>query len=190
MNIEKEIKNCINVLENGGVILYPTDTVWGLGCDATNEKAVASIFNIKKRADTKNMIILLPTISSIQDYASEPNKDILNILNTSTRPTTIIYPNAKNLANNLIASDNTIAIRIPNNQFCLQLMLAFGKPIVSTSANISGEPTPTNFNEINASIKEQVNYICSNNELDNLPAAMPSKILKWNNDNTITTIRP
>jgi L-threonylcarbamoyladenylate synthase len=188
MNYEKDIEQCLKVLENGGVILYPTDTVWGLGCDATNANAVAAIYSMKQRDEKKSMIILLEKESDIQNFAKAPSDAIKEIIKNKNRPTTIIYPSVKGLAQNLINEDGTVAIRIPNDSFSVDLIAAFGRPIVSTSANISGEATPSIFNEISAAIKSKVDYCCSYRQTDN-NKAMPSKIIKWNEDESIKVIR-
>lgn len=188
MNYQNDIENCLQVLNNGGVILYPTDTVWGLGCDATNENAVAKIFAIKQRHEKKSMIILLDEINKIADYAKSPSEEIIKLLENKERPTTIIFPNVNGLAQNLINEDCTVAIRVPNDNFCKALIAAFGKPIVSTSANISGENTPSIFSEINEAIKNNVDYCCTYKQDDNTKAA-PSKILKWNEDGSVSIIR-
>jgi L-threonylcarbamoyladenylate synthase len=188
MNYEKDIEQCLKALQNGGVILYPTDTVWGLGCDATNKESVAKIFSIKQRDEKKSMIILLEKESDIQKFAKQPNDKIKAIIENIERPTTIIYPDVKGLAQNLFNEDGTVAIRIPNDSFCVDLITAFGKPIVSTSANISGEATPSIFSEISNAIKTKVDYCCTYRQTDN-NKAMPSKIIKWNEDESITVIR-
>ncbi len=188
MNYEKDLENCLQVLKNGGVILYPTDTVWGLGCDATNADAVAKIFAIKQRDEKKSMIILLENMHEIKTFAKAPNEKIKSLLQNTERPTTIIFPNVIGLAQNLVNEDGTIAIRVPNDNFCKDLIAAFGKPIVSTSANISGEVTPSIFSEISTAIKTKVDYCCIHRQTDNNKAA-PSKIIKWNEDDSVTVIR-
>jgi L-threonylcarbamoyladenylate synthase len=189
MNFKNDIDQCLFFLNNGGIILYPTDTIWGLGCDATNEKAVAKIYELKKRAETKSMIILLPAINELSNYSKAPNEEIKNLLAKTERPLTIIYPNAKNLAENLVNEDGTIAVRIPKDDFCTALLQKFGKPIVSTSANISGEETATNFSKINRLIIEGVDYFCTHRQDDEMQNTKPSKIIKWNDDESITIIR-
>ncbi|CAM1366207.1 Threonylcarbamoyl-AMP synthase [Tenacibaculum litoreum] len=156
MNINKE---SIKALLKGQTILYPTDTVWGLGCDATNEEAVKKIYKIKNREESKSLIILVDSIEMLQNHVGDIPEKALEILETSIKPTTIIYNNPKGLASNTIAPDNTIAIRIPKNEFCTQLIKEFGKPIVSTSANVSGEPTPKSFSEISKAILKNVDYV-------------------------------
>ncbi len=149
----------IDILKTGKTILYPTDTVWGIGCDATNFEAVQKIYQLKNREESKSLIILVDSVEMLKKYVHAVSETVLNILKITEKPTTIIYPNPKNLAKNTIASDNTIAIRIPKDDFCLQLIKAFGKPIVSTSANVSGEPTPKTFSEISTAILQSVDYV-------------------------------
>ena len=188
MSFETDLQKCLTVLENGGVILYPTDTVWGLGCDATNENAVALIYKLKQRNEKKSMIIFLENENRIIDYARTPNNKISIIITELKKPITIIYPNAANLANNLINEEGTIAIRVPHDEFCNQLLKAFGKPIVSTSANISGEKTPSNFKEISKIVKSKVDYCVVYRQDDDTPSK-PSKVVKWNDDDTIEVLR-
>ncbi|MCD8414663.1 threonylcarbamoyl-AMP synthase [Tenacibaculum dicentrarchi] len=157
MNLQ--IKNSVSFLKTGKTILYPTDTVWGIGCDATNFEAVQKVYQLKNREESKSLIILVDSVEMLKKYVDAVSETVLNILKITEKPTTIIYPNPKNLAKNTIASDNTIAIRIPKDDFCLQLIKAFGKPIVSTSANVSGEPTPKTFSEISTAILQSVDYV-------------------------------
>ncbi|MEX6625843.1 L-threonylcarbamoyladenylate synthase [Tenacibaculum salmonis] len=173
-------------LEKGKTILYPTDTVWGLGCDATNQNAVNKIYIIKNRAESKSLIILVDSIEMLKEYVDSISDIVLNILKTVEKPTTIIYPNPKNLAKNTIASDNTIAIRIPKDDFCLELIKEFGKPIVSTSANISGVPTPKTFSEISKAILQSVDYVVALHQ-DKI-TEKSSTILKVNG-NSVNVIR-
>jgi len=153
------MEEVISCLKQEKTILYPTDTVWGLGCDATNEEAVKKIYQLKNREESKSLIILVNSIEMLQDYVENIHEKALQILKESKKPTTIIYNNPKGLAPNMIASDNTIAIRIPQDEFCVQLIKEFGKPIVSTSANVSGEPTPKSFSEISEAILKNVDYV-------------------------------
>ena len=154
-----ELKNSLKILQHDKLLLYPTDTVWGIGCDATSEIAVAKVFEIKQRSESKSLIILVDGTEMLQKYIPTISKDILRLLSKTTRPTTIIYNNPIGLAKNVVASDNTVAIRIAQNDFCKQLISKFGKPIVSTSANISGNPTPKSFKEIEPPILDSVDYI-------------------------------
>ena len=188
MIFENDIKACIKVLKAGGVILYPTDTIWGIGCDATNEAAVESIYSLKQRAENKSMIVLLADKEEIKNFSKSPSPAILKILETEIRPTTIIYPDAKNLAKNLIGIDDSIAIRIANDSFCNTLIKKFSKPIVSTSANISGEASPAFFAEISSTIKNGVDYIVKHRQEEKI-IATPSKILLWKKDEELVVIR-
>lgn len=153
------LDDIINNLKANKTILYPTDTVWGLGCDATDEDAVKKIYQLKNREESKSLIILVDSIEMLQNHVGNIPEKALEILKTSVKPTTIIYNKPKGLAPNTIASDNTIAIRIPQDEFCIQLIKEFGKPIVSTSANVSGEPTPKSFSEISQAILKSVDYV-------------------------------
>jgi L-threonylcarbamoyladenylate synthase len=155
----EEIDKTVNVLTQGGVILYPTDTIWGIGCDATNQKAVERIYKIKKRIESKSLIILVSDTEMLKEYVSDTPDIAWDLVNNVDRPTTFIYPKAKNLAKKVVASDGSVAIRVVSDEFCRQMITLFGKPIVSTSANISGEPTALFFNKVSAEIKKNVNYI-------------------------------
>ena len=170
-------------LNKGSTILYPTDTVWGLGCDATNEAAVKKIYKLKNREESKSLIILVDSIEMLQNHVESIPEKALETLRTSVKPTTIIYNNPKRLASNAIASDNTIAIRIPKDEFCIQLIKEFGKPIVSTSANVSGEPTPKSFSEISEAILKNVDYVVDLHQ--EKIAEKSSTILKIEGDDVI-----
>ena len=146
-------------MRQGKIILYPTDTVWGIGCDATNEKAVARIFEIKNRPEDKSMIVLLDNEAKLNKYIKEVPALAWDLVELADKPLTIIYPDARNLAANLIHSDGTVAIRITKDEFCKNVLHRFGKAIVSTSANLSGEETPAGFSEISEAIKNGVDYI-------------------------------
>ena len=188
INFSADISNCITVLQNGGIILYPTDTIWGIGCDASNEEAVAKIFALKKRAEEKSMIILLADERDIIHYITQPELAVIDYLQTVTKPTTVIYEWAIGLAENLVNADGSIAIRITHDPFCKHLIKRFKKPIVSTSANVSGFPSPANFFAISAEIKNGVDYIVQHRQ-DDMSTAAPSAIIKWNKDATMTVIR-
>ena len=184
--LKEEIRKTLGILKNGGVILYPTDTIWGLGCDATNPEAVKRIYDIKKRADNKSMLVLLDDAGKIASYADVP--DIaLELIKVDDKPTTIIYPGAKRLAPNLIAEDGTIGIRITREEFTRSLIFRYYKPIVSTSANISGEPSPHFFGEISEEIKN-ADYIVDYRRNDHNSAA-PSSIIKLGLGGEIQIIR-
>ncbi|MBI2281620.1 MAG: threonylcarbamoyl-AMP synthase [Bacteroidetes bacterium] len=154
-----EINKCIEVLKSGGLILYPTDTVWGIGCDATNEEAVKKIYELKQRNDSKSMIVIIANDAMLNKHVVEVPDLAWDIIDISDKPTTIIYPKAKNLAKNVIAEDGSIGIRMVKEGFCNQLVYKFNKPIVSTSANVSDFPTPLYFQEISNKIIDSVDYV-------------------------------
>ena len=184
----EDIQACLEVLQQGGIILYPTDTVWGLGCDATNEKAVKQIFELKKRSDTKAMIVLVENENAILNYVNVTELQIFDYIKGIHKPTTVIYNHAKNLAHNLMADDGSVAIRICKDKFCQELIKQFGKPIVSTSANVSTYPTPLCFNDISLEIIDGVNYVVKHRQ-DELEMQQPSAIVKWNENGELIIIR-
>lgn len=157
--LKTEIEKALAVLKNGGVILYPTDTVWGLGCDATNADAVEKINTIKGRQSDKSFIILLDNDSKLQSYVDEVPEVAYDLIEYAEHPLTIVFSGAKNLAKNVISADGSVGIRIAKHDFVQQLLQRFRKPITSTSANISGQPTPSFFDEIDEEIKESVDYV-------------------------------
>lgn len=159
MHVTSEIESAITSLNSEEVILYPTDTVWGLGCDATNEDAVKKIYALKSRAESKSLVILVSSLAMLKRYIKNIPEKALELLKDNSKPTTIIYQNPIGLARNTIASDNSIAIRIPKHDFCVQLIETFKRPIVSTSANISGDRTPKSFSEIHNAILEGADYV-------------------------------
>ena len=175
--MQDDLKKALEVLQRGGVILYPTDTIWGLGCDATNEAAVRKVYEIKRRTDSKSMLVLMENINLLDRYVEEVPEIAYNLIEVSEKPITIIYPGARNLANNLIASDGTIGIRMTTENFSCQLIQRFKKPVVSTSANISGMPSPAVFQDISDDIKHAVDYIVSYRQ-DDLTPASPSSIIR------------
>ncbi len=185
--LKSEKHSALKVLKNKGVVLYPTDTVWGLGCDATNFEAVSEIYNIKQREESKSLIILVGSLEMLLKYVDSVPQKALEILSSSVKPTTIIYKNPKHLSENCIASDNTIAIRIVQDDFCRELIQEFGKPIVSTSANVSGEQTPKSFSEISKTILDSVDYIV-NLQQDKVTNTS-SRILRITEDNEVKVIR-
>ncbi|MDB5224227.1 MAG: threonylcarbamoyl-AMP synthase [Chitinophagaceae bacterium] len=187
-DFENDINECCRVLEAGGLILYPTDTIWGIGCDATNEKAVEKIYALKKRNDKKSMIILVAEEKDVYGFAENPDRKIFEYLSSTHIPTTVIYEHAKNIAQNLISSDGTIAIRIVKDNFCKALIAQFKKPIVSTSANISGKPFPKNFNGIQPEIKNGVDHIVQHRQND-IMSSQPSSIIKLNTAGKIEILR-
>lgn len=186
--MNEDINKALEVLKSGGIILYPTDTVWGLGCDAANKNAVEKIFKIKKRNEQKSMLILLNNISSIYSYVEIVPEIAFDIIELSDKPVTVIFPGAKNLAQNLIAEDGSIGIRITHERFTEQLLKKFRKPIVSTSANVANTETPLNFSEISNEIKEKVDYIVEYKQEETI-LGNPSSIIKIGLSNEVQVIR-
>ena len=176
MNIDSaDLNKTFEVLKNGGIILYPTDTIWGIGCDATNPAAIDKIYKLKQRNDSKSMIVLVDVPGRIPSYTSEIPEIAWDLIELSDKPLTIIFPKAKNLATNLVAQEGSVGIRVVNHEFCKRLIQRLGKPIVSTSANISGQPFPQNYNDISIEIKNGVDYIVPeiyNNPLTNRPSSI------------------
>ena len=175
--MKTEIEKALNILKNGGVILYPTDTVWGLGCDATNMEAVEKINKIKGRSEDKSFIVLLDNDSKIQSYVTEIPDVAYDLIEYAENPLTIIFSGAKNLAPNVINTDGTVGIRVVRHEFCQQLLQRFRKPITSTSANLSGQPTPQIFDDIAEEIKEAVDYVVDWEQEISVPKK-PSTIMK------------
>ncbi|HPG55566.1 MAG: threonylcarbamoyl-AMP synthase [Paludibacteraceae bacterium] len=183
-----EVKKTIEVLRAGGIILYPTDTVWGIGCDATNAEAVEKIYKIKQRDDSKSMLVITDGMARIQSYVDEIPDIAWDLAELADKPITIIYPQAKNLAANLISDDGSIGIRISSEKFSKQLCAAFRRPIVSTSANISGEPSPECFAEISDIIKDQMDYIVQYRQ-DDTQKKQASSIIKLKKNGTFVILR-
>ena len=188
MTFEEDIKESLNSLRKGDIILYPTDTIWGLGCDPTNESAVNKIFNIKSRDENKSLIILVDGLSMIERYVKEIPLIVYELSEVSDSPLTIIYPSGKYLAKGVCNKDGSVAIRICHDEFCSKLIGRFRKPIISTSANLSGTPSPGNFSEIERSVIDKVDYIVKYRQDDrNKYSASP--VIKVNLDGTIEIIR-
>ena len=185
---ETEVEQALEVLRNGGVVLYPTDTIWGIGCDATNENAVKRIYQIKNREDSKSMIILVADERDVLQYVAAPDLAVFDFIEEQTRPTTIIFEHAVGLPGNLVAEDGSIAIRIARDEFCKHLVKRLRRPIVSTSANISGQASPKFFAEISDELKKAVDHVVKWRQDDTTPS-LPSQIIKWNNDGTRNVIR-
>lgn len=185
---KEDLNNALEVLKSGGIILYPTDTVWGIGCDATNADAVKKIYEIKKRSTAKQMLVLIDTPSRLSSYMQEVPTLAWDIIDINSKPLTIIYPTAKNLANNIISHDGSIAIRITNEVFSQALCSRLRKPIVSTSANLSDQPTPRNFSEIDKSILSAVDYVVQYRQ-DDHEIKEPSGIIKLGVYGEIKVIR-
>jgi L-threonylcarbamoyladenylate synthase len=186
--MQDDIKKALEVLNNGGIILYPTDTIWGIGCDATNEEAVKKIYKIKNREDSKSMLVLMENPALLERYVIEVPEIAWDLVEVATTPLTVIYPGAKNLAKNLVAEDGSIGIRFTKETFTMQLLQRFRRPLVSTSANISGEKSPAFFAEISEEIKNQMDYIVEYRQNDITPAK-PSSIIKLGVGGQIDIIR-
>lgn len=185
--MQEKIRKCLDVLKNGGVIVYPTDTVWGIGCDATNENAVKKVYALKKREDSKALICLVAHQAMLERHVAMVPDAAYDIMDLAEKPTTIVFDEPKGVAKNLVADDNTLAIRVASDRFCQYLINKFGKPIVSTSANISGEPTPRQFKEISAEILKGVDYVVNLPDENQNPS--PSSIIKLSNDGQVKVIR-
>jgi L-threonylcarbamoyladenylate synthase len=185
--MQEEINKAIDVIKKGGVILYPTDTVWGLGCDPKNDSAIEKIFKIKNRKEGKSLILLVPNEALLQRYVKEIPEVCYDLIDYAVEPMTIIYPMAQNMSKLIPANDNSVGIRITKDEFCKQLTQKLKSAIVSTSANVSGEPTPVNFSDLNEDILNNVDYIV------NLPAhkgtAKPSQIIKIKGNSEVEIIR-
>ena len=188
MNYNEEIKKAIEVMRNGGVILYPTDTIWGIGCDATNEEAVKKVYEIKKRADSKALICLVDSEAKIDFYVKDVPPVAWDLIELSTKPLTVIYDGARNLAPNLLAEDGSVGIRVTNEEFSKQLCFRFRKAVVSTSANISGEPSPKIFADISDEIKNAVDYIVGVRQNEK-GGVKPSSIIKLGAGGVVQVIR-
>ncbi len=176
------------VLKEGGTILYPTDTIWGIGCDATNPRAIEKIYKIKERMLQKSLIILVDSVEMLSRYVEDLPELALDLITSVSDPLTVIYPKARNLAKNVIAKDGTIAIRIPNDHFCQEMIRNFGKPVTSTSANVSGEPNPLSYSQISPKIKNAVDYVVKVNQ-HRINRPKPSTIVRINKEGEIQIIR-
>lgn len=188
VDLKEDIEACLKVLHNGGIILYPTDTVWGLGCDATNTVAVEKIFNIKQRSESKSFVVLVSDERELMQYVATLDLAVFDFLDQQTKPTTVIYKHVIGLADNVLADDGSVAIRICKQDFCKTLIKRFRKPIISTSANISNQPAPAIFKDIVPEIKNRVDYVVKYQQDNEMPA-LPSTIVKWA-DNEVVIIRP
>lgn len=190
VDFSAEITACVATLQQGGVIVYPTDTVWGIGCDATNAAAIDKVFALKQRPANKSMIVLLADEQDLRNYVSLPaGFSLAHIPDILTRPTTIIYPRATGLAANALAPDGSIGIRIVNDDFCKEMIQASGKPLISTSANISGQPTASFFREIHPDIVTGADYTVHYRRMDET-VHQPSRILRLAEDGTFEIVRP
>lgn len=185
---QEDIRKAIDVMRHGGIILYPTDTIWGIGCDATNAKAVSKVYQIKQRADAKALITLVDSEAKVEAYVQDVPSMAWDLIDNSQKPLTIIYDHPRYLAPNLLAPDGSAAIRITREPFSQQLCLQFRRPIVSTSANISGQSSPQTFADISDEIRQAVDYICTSRQQERQPA-QPSSIIKLSEGNVIKIIR-
>lgn len=188
MDFTQDVEKGLKVLQSGGLILYPTDTIWGIGCDATNTAAVQKIYDLKKRPETKSMIVLLADEKDLLQYVAHPDLQVFDYLQTVQKPTTVIYDGAIGLADNLVSADGSIAIRLVRDTFCRHLVKRLRRPLVSTSANLSGETAPAFFDEISADIKHGVDYIVQYRQNDRIPREA-SSIIKWVNGKEPVVIR-
>jgi len=186
--IEEDLKRACEVLHGGGLIVYPTDTIWGIGCDATNAEAVGRVYALKQRTDHKAMLVLIDSSVKLSGYVSEIPDIAWDIIDVSDKPLTIIYPNAKNIAFNLLGEDGSVGIRVTNEQFSHELCKRFRKPIVSTSANISGQPSPALFSEIVEAVKNGVDYVVRYRQGETVKAK-PSGIIKLGENGCVKIIR-
>ena len=186
--MNEEIKKTCQVMREGGVILYPTDTIWGIGCDATNEEAVRRVYEIKRRTDSKAMLVLVDSAVKVDFYVQDVPEVAWDLIELADKPLTIIYSDARNLASNLLAEDGSIGIRVTNEEFSKRLCQQFRKAIVSTSANVSGQPSPLNFGEISEEIKAAVDYIVDYRR-EETAQAKPSSIIKLDKGGVIKIIR-
>jgi L-threonylcarbamoyladenylate synthase len=187
-DFETDIDHCLKVLEEGGTILYPTDTIWGIGCDATNASAIEKVYALKDRPADKSMIILVADEKDLLEYVADPDPQVFDFLKTTTKPTTIIFQNPLGIAQNLIHEDGSVGIRVVQDKFCRHLIKRFRKPIVSTSANLSGDPAPKKFMEVLNHIRTGVDYVV-NYRQDDESTGEASSVVKLNRDGTTTIIR-
>jgi L-threonylcarbamoyladenylate synthase len=180
MSFDNDIDQCLTILQNGGTILYPTDTIWGIGCDATNCNAVEKIITLKQRPDYKSFVILVADEKEVLQFTASPDLAVFDYLHQADKPTTVIYEHALGLADNAIAADGSIAIRICKDDFCRHLIKRLGKPLISTSANISGGASPASFSEVSTAITDGVDYVVQYRR-DERTLSQPSSIIKWEN---------
>ncbi len=188
MTIDEDIQACIEVLNHGGLILYPTDTIWGIGCDATNADAVKKVYDLKRRDDSKALIVLLGSVENLDHYVVSVPEMALELLDVAVKPLTIIYDGAYNVAPNLLGDNDTLGIRIPHEEFSQRLCAEFGKPLVSTSANVSGEPSAKTFADVSDEIKQRVDYVVKYRQDDTNPRSA-SNIIMLHSDGTFKIIR-
>ncbi|MDQ1297360.1 MAG: L-threonylcarbamoyladenylate synthase [Bacteroidota bacterium] len=188
MNYEEDLKNSLEALRKGGIILYPTDTVWGLGCDATNHSAVEQIFTIKSRSESKSLIILVDSEGMLERYVQDIPPIVYEITGVSDSPITIIYPEGKNLAPGVCSEDGSVGIRICREEFCSELIRRFRKPLISTSANISGKPFPAHFGEIDDDVIRSADYVVKYRQKDRQRHSV-SPVIKFDKNGVLKIIR-
>jgi L-threonylcarbamoyladenylate synthase len=188
INFTEDLRQALHVLINGGIILYPTDTIWGLGCDATNQNAVEKIYKIKKRRESKSLIILVNGFTMLERYVKNIPDAAYEILDVSDKPMTIIYPEGKNLAPAVCSEDGSVGVRICNDDFCNELITRFRKPVISTSANYSKAPSPSDFSEIEDDLIRSVDYVVKYRQTD-LNKNTPSSVIKVDDNGVIKIIR-
>lgn len=186
--MDQDIKKCLEVLRNGGLILYPTDTIWGIGCDATNAAAVKRVYDLKRRDDSKALIVLLDSAEHLDHYVVDVPFMARELMDVAVKPLTIIYDGAFNVAPSLLGEDDSLGIRVPQEPFTHKLCAMLGKPLVSTSANVSGEPAPASFAQVSDEIKQGVDYVVQYRQDDDTPHAA-SNIIKLSSDGTFKIIR-
>ncbi len=186
--MKEDINRALEVLRSGGVILYPTDTIWGLGCDATNPEAVEKVYRIKEREPNKSMLILVDYPARVERYVEEMPDIAWDLIEVTNKPLTIIYHQAKHLPENLVASDGSIGIRVVQDKFCQQLITRFGRPVVSTSANLANQPAPANFKEIDRTIIDSVDYVVKWRQNETKKSS-PSGIIKLGPGGEVEVIR-
>ncbi len=187
-SIDEDIKQACDVLRSGGVILYPTDTVWGIGCDATRSDAVRRVFEIKKRADNKALIVMLGDVNQLERYVDDVPEIAYDLIDVAVKPMTIVYDGGRNLAPELLGEDGSVGIRVTQEEFSKRLCRAFRRPIVSTSANISGELTPDIFKKISAEIINQMDYVVESRRNESA-SCVPSSVIKLGSDGSVKIIR-
>lgn len=189
VDFTNDLKACLTALEAGGTILYPTDTIWGLGCDATDETAVDRLYALKRRPRTKSLIVFLPDARDILRYVAAPPPDIIDIVESFDRPTTVVFDGALGLAENAISDDGSVGIRIPQDSFCKSLLKRFGKPIISTSANFSGAPTAASFSEIDPELRDAADYAVQYRRGEETPR-QASRIVRVDDEGRLEILRP
>ena len=186
--MRQEVERAVAVLRAGGVILYPTDTVWGLGCDATNAEAVAKIYGLKRSADKKSMLVLCASADMVVRYVDRAPGIAFEVMELASRPLTLILPGAVGVADNLVPDEGTLGVRVPDHEFCRQLLRRFGRPVVSTSANISGEPAALSLAEAPRELVEGVDFVV-NPRFEGRPTRKPSSIVAFTEDGAVNVIR-